>query len=214
MMRRDIWRNESNLYHTTCHATGEKVLSMYGPHSHVRVYKNEYWWSDAWSAYEHGTDFDFDRPFFDQVHELFLKVPIYATSTTFSTIENSPYINRATSVKNSHLSFDIGMSEDMLYCSAVVGCYRCVDCYDVYRCSDCYEVVSCNGCNQCRYLLRCDDCLDCEYSRDLKNCQHCFGCVNLVGKQYHFNNTPCTPEEYDRRVAKVRQSRTSKEILS
>jgi len=200
MIRRDIWRNESSLHHRTCAATGDVVISMYHEESGISVYKNEYWWSDAWSAYDYGREFDFNRPFFDQIHELNLAVPAFATSSTYSTIENSPYINRATGLKNCHLTFNANESEDMYYCSAVTKSYSCADCFNIVACEHCYELVSCRRCTSSQFLTNCQDCSDCAYGRDLRNCQNCFGCVNLTGKSYCFNNEQLSQQEYENKL--------------
>src|SRR3989338_2985453 len=73
-------RNEWKLYHRTCDATGEKILSAYPPDSPYTVYRNDIWWGDSWDALDYGMDFDFNRPFFDQFFELQKKVPREGTS--------------------------------------------------------------------------------------------------------------------------------------
>lgn len=141
-------------------------------------------------------DVSFDTPFYEQVGKLQSRVPIYATSTSYSTIENSPYINRATALKNCHLCFNANNSENMLYCRALTNCYGCVDCFDIVDCEHGYELVGCQRCTTSQYLSYCRDCDECFFGRDLSNCQYCFGCVNLSGKKYHFNNEPLSKSEY------------------
>ena len=73
--RRAYYRNELNLYHRNCDATGDDVVTMYRPETKVIIYKPDYWWSDKWSPLDYGKQFDFSRPFFEQFHDLQLKVP-------------------------------------------------------------------------------------------------------------------------------------------
>jgi len=51
------------------------MLAMFSPETPLKVYKNEYWKSDAWDPLEYGREYDFSRPFFEQFGELFKSIP-------------------------------------------------------------------------------------------------------------------------------------------
>ena len=98
---------------------------------------------------------------------------------------------------------------------ACVACERCVACDSCTFCTDSERLIRCNFCVRC---VQCSDSLHCRGSRGLNNCQHCidsencstssylvrsialsncsycFGCVGLVGKDFHILN-----ERYERR---------------
>lgn len=57
------FRNASSLYHRKCDATGTDIISMFSPDKPYKVYKSDYWYSDAWDALSYGQDFDFNRLF-------------------------------------------------------------------------------------------------------------------------------------------------------
>ncbi len=75
LQRRLSWRNERKLYKRDCDATGKTIVSIYSPDKPLKVYHQDFWWSDAWNPLDYGRDFDFNRPFFEQFDELFRDVP-------------------------------------------------------------------------------------------------------------------------------------------
>ncbi|WP_225154321.1 hypothetical protein, partial [Bradyrhizobium sp. NBAIM08] len=69
--RRMAFRNERNLYHRKCDATGKTVVSHFSPDKSVNVYSKAAWWSDDWDPHSFARPIDFSRPFFEQFAELF-----------------------------------------------------------------------------------------------------------------------------------------------
>src|SRR3989338_7079001 len=78
MMRRMAWRNERALYKGVCKATGKQIITCFAPDSGMTVYDRDYWWSDAWDAFDFGEEVDFSRPFLKQFSEFIRKVPMPA----------------------------------------------------------------------------------------------------------------------------------------
>src|SRR3989339_432494 len=74
-IRRMAFRNIRHPYIRVCDATKKKIFTLMPPDSPQPVYDNEYWRSDNWDAFDYGVDYDFSRPFFDQIRELYNKVP-------------------------------------------------------------------------------------------------------------------------------------------
>lgn len=96
-------RNERTLYTRKCDATGKTIISIYSPDSPYKAYKADYWHSDKWDPLSYGRDFDFNRPFFEQFHELKIQVPRLALSNINPV--NSDYCNMCVGNKNSYMIF-------------------------------------------------------------------------------------------------------------
>ena len=69
------FRNMRHLYARICDATGAKIFTLMPPDNPMPVYDNRYWNSDNWNPLDYGKDYDFTRPFFDQIRDLYNKVP-------------------------------------------------------------------------------------------------------------------------------------------
>src|SRR3989344_2559557 len=86
--RRASFRNERTLYKQTCKLCNRSVITMYSPESGVTVYCNDCWASDKWDPKNYAKEYDPDRPFFDQLKELFLATPQSATYSSAGTGTN------------------------------------------------------------------------------------------------------------------------------
>ena len=73
--RRMSWRNDRTFYVRKCDLTGDQMISLYPEGTKFPVYHPTAWYSDKWDPLDYGQDYDFSRPFFEQWHELMLKVP-------------------------------------------------------------------------------------------------------------------------------------------
>lgn len=200
--RRLAYRNERSLYTRKCDMTGETIISIYSPDKPYKVYGHDAWWSDRWDGRDYGKEFDFTRPFFDQMNELLLEVPRPNTVNMFS--ENSLYSNHAAYNKNCYMVVNIGWCEDCLYISNY--CIKdkdCVDCLAVRESEQCYMSVNTTKASYSQYLLDCDTCSDCYFCYDCRGCQNCFGCHNLRQKQYCIYNKQYSKEEYQAKLAEV-----------
>ncbi len=113
MRRRLSFRHGGKLHHVTCGLTGKKIISMYEPSSAFPIYEQNAWWSDGWSGFSFGRDFDFNHPFFPQLAALSAEVPHISLVST--NCENSYYTNHALSLKSCYLLFGATNDEDCLY---------------------------------------------------------------------------------------------------
>ncbi len=129
--RRYAWRNERNLYHRTCGLCRKKIVSMYSEDKPFPVYCPDCWWGDGWEATDHGRDFDFSRPFFEQFLELQKDVPRIGLYIVNS--ENCEYCNFVGDCKNSYLIFGSVYSEDCMYGSPYYS-KNCVDSLLIREC--------------------------------------------------------------------------------
>ena len=93
IVRRMSWRNERTLYHRKCDATGKDIITMFAPEQPLVVYERDYWWSGKWDQLKSGRDYNFSKPFFQQLKELNFSLPW--PSRSIRGMVNSDYCNQA-----------------------------------------------------------------------------------------------------------------------
>src|SRR3989344_9603245 len=172
LKRRLITGNERNFYHDTCGLCSKKIISVYAPGHAFPVYCNECWWGDGWNPEKFGQDYDWNKPFFSQFHDLFSKVPrpqLLATSVT-----NCSYCNYVAAGKNCYLCFGSIEVEDCLYGSPYESKF-CVDTYLARECEFCYECIDCEKLSHCVFAQDCANSINLVSCFDCKNCQDCIG---------------------------------------
>lgn len=196
--RRLAWRNERVLHKRTCSGTGRTIIGMYPQDTTFPVYDHSYFFSDKWSAFSYGRDFDFGRPFFDQFYDL-MKVTPRVVNWSVSN-ENSEYGNLASWNKNCYLCFEADNNRDCQYCDYSFRCVNVIDSSYAVECELCYQCTDILKCYNLRYSLNCKDCSDSWFLKNCIGCQHCFGCVNLRNSQYYFLNEKLTKEEYQEKI--------------
>ncbi len=199
--RRLAFRNERNLYWRTCDGTGERILSVFHPDRSIKAYKVDYWYSDAWDPLEHGRDFDFSRPFFEQFKELIYDVPQLSRSVTAN--ENCDYVNQCGWCKDCYLVFEANDNQDCMYGNYISESKDCVDGTMVINSQLCYECVTVIGSYNLNYSIQSGNCSDSWFLLSCRACRDCFGCVNLTNKQYCFFNEQLSKEEYEKRMSQI-----------
>ncbi|HLD32657.1 MAG TPA: hypothetical protein VJB10_03655 [Candidatus Peribacteraceae bacterium] len=194
-VRRLNERNARNLYRRKCDLTGKEFIS---PYSDVPfpVYHPDVWFSDDWDDLKYGRDIDWNRPFFDQLLELFHCVPHQGQFICPGTLENSEYVNCAGYLKDCYLVAETDYNEKCLYGNRVFHNISVVDCSNIYESELCYECIDCTKCHSCRYCIDCLNCSDCFAMRNCIGCRDCIGCMNLRQKQYMLFNEQLSKEEY------------------
>ena len=189
------FRNEWKLYPRKCDATGDPILSAYSADSPYTVYNNSHWWSDKWDPLKYGRDFDFNRPFFEQLKELQLEVPREGTSVFNS--ENCEYNSHIRESKNCYLNSLVYRCEDLYYSAWAV---NDKDVFDSFLTNDstlCYYCIYVNKSYNCVMLEESENCNDCYFSYQLRGCDNCIFSSNLANKSYHAFNKPCSKEEFE-----------------
>ncbi len=199
MRRRMAQRNQSTLYVRKSDLSGKQIVSMYRPGTDWKVYDQDEWWGDAWSGLDHGRDFDFNRPFFDQLFELKKAVP-HMSLQTINT-ENSYYNNYTLGMRDCYLVFGGGDDENCLYGRQINRSKNCVDCLVVNSCEHCYEGTSSSQCYQCFYFKNCQGCSFSMFLEDSISCTNCIACFGLVRKEYCIQNQFVGKENYEKFVA-------------
>lgn len=193
--RRLGFRNERKLYHRKCDLSGKQIITMYSQDKPYKVYDQKEWWSDKWDGLSYGQEFNFNKSFFEQFKELFLKVP--HISLINKEHENSEYCNFALRNKNSYLLFTSAECEDSYYSNRAWKSKNISDCSNVLQCELGYELIDSNNCYHCSWLQNCSNCSDCLWGYNLKNCRHCFNCCNLNNASYCIDNKPVSKEAYE-----------------
>jgi CxxC-x17-CxxC domain-containing protein len=195
--RRLAFRNERKLYHRTSDISGKEIICMFAPGNPYKVCDQDEWWSDEWDPMEYGQDFDFDRPFFDQLLELNLAVPHPSLNT--QNVENSYYTNFSLNVRNSYLVYGVTDAEDCLYGKFVITAKDVLDSLSVYSCERCYEGIASQECYNCKYFLNCQNCSDCLMVEECMSCKNCMLCFGLRNKQYCYLNQEIGKEAYEQK---------------
>lgn len=192
--RRLLFRNGRNLYRRTCNRTGDPIISIYAPEKPYTVYKADVWWSDAWDPFSYGQEIDWRRPFFEQFHELQLKVPRLALTNIKP--ENSDYCNMTEGNKNCYLLFGGDFNEDCLY--GVLGMHNrsCIDCDLSNHNELCYFLGDSYECYGTQFAFDSKTCKDCAFISDCIGCNDCILCTNLVKQSYCIRNEQLSKEEY------------------
>lgn len=196
--RRFIFWNGHHLFLANDALTGKKIFSAYPKNAGLKLYENEYWWSDGWDPLTYGKAYDFSRPFLTQFRELFYVVPW--SSRQIWNLNASEYSNNASRLKNCYLCFDCDQSEN---CAYATGFRHCRDSFELDQCNYlelCYELVSSDHNYKTFFSFDCDNCRNVWFSYQCRNCSNCFGCVNLKNKQYHIFNKPYEREEYEKKI--------------
>ena len=196
--RRMTFRSGRRLYKRHVEFSDKEAFSPFPPDSPGKVVDEAYWWSDKWDPMEYGQEYDFSRPFFEQLRVLQLAVPVPHRRVINGV--NSDYCENAVDIKNCYLCFNAGFTENALYSESINGCKECVDTLKVESCELSYELFNCQRCFRAIFSSHCSDCIDVAFSINLSGCQNCFGCVNLRNKRFHIFNKPYSREEYLRIV--------------
>lgn len=197
------FRNRVHLYRTVCSFSQKRIFSGIPPEKNFNVYDVDVWESDQWSGLDYGVDYDFSRPFFEQIAQLFKRVPIPNLSVVKSTMENCDYANGITSAKNSYLLFAASRCEDCFFSRMVNDSKNMIDCVMCMFSELCYDCRDVMNCYHLKFSEHCHTCSDSYFLYNCHGCSNCYGCTNLMNKQYYFYNEKCSKEEYQRRVAAI-----------
>jgi hypothetical protein len=199
-MRRMSFRNERNLYKRKCDKTGKDIISVYSPDSPHKVFEHSLWYSDDFNAMEYGQDYDFSKPFFEQMRDFMLKMPW--PSLRIENSQNCDYNNDVGRSKDCYLCARTHQSTNALYGYRVNKSRDCVDCMQVFEASEfLYECIECIACSFVSFSMFSENCSNSSMLLNCKNCLDCFMCTNLRNKQYCFKNEQLTKEEYIKRMA-------------
>ncbi|OGJ42610.1 hypothetical protein A3B60_00815 [Candidatus Peregrinibacteria bacterium RIFCSPLOWO2_01_FULL_39_12] len=192
--RRQMFRNDRVFYNRKCDLTGKQFISIFAPGSSYKIYHPDAWYGDKWNAMDFGRDYDFNRPFFEQLNELMHDVPRLGIDIV--NCENSYYCNFCSDDKDCYLDIAGEANRDSYFNLFVKYSKDTVDCTFVYNSELCYECINCYDCYNVQNSMYCENCSDCYFCFDLKGCKNCIFSHGLRSKEYHIFNEKKTKEEY------------------
>ncbi len=192
--RRMSFRNERNFYYRKCDLCAKQIISIYRPDSPHTVYCNACWWSDKWDPMAHGQEIDWNRPFFDQMKELQLKVPRLALLQKNS--ENCDFTNHCENNRNCYMCVDTADSEDVFFSKWILSCRDCADSYNIEKSELCYSAQYQVGAYKNIHCFLSDYCRDSSFLYNCKSCEDCFMSSNLQHKKFYAYNQQLTEEQY------------------
>lgn len=198
LRKRLMFRGKHQFFWANCHATGQRLLSIYPSSCNFPVIGIEHWGSKSLDAIQFGIEYDCRLGFFDQLLRLWMKVPRPVCS--LSQVIDVRAVHNAFDVKRSFLVFDAHHIENCCYCVGVWESKNCVDCLNIYGCAFCYECVDCHQCFRLRWSEHCVDCRDSYFLNNCYGCNCCIFCSNLRDKQYCVFNEQVSPEQYEQLV--------------
>lgn len=164
MQRRLSHRNERFYYKRKCDATQKEIMSTFQPNSPFKVFEQNYWWSDKWSGFEYGREFDFSKNFFSQYAELMKEVPIIALLNDNNVASsNCEYSFDCWYASNCYFVTCAWRMQDCMYCSFVLSDMKnCVDCSGpITNMENCYECIYCKNVHSSQYLENSNSCDHC-----------------------------------------------------
>ncbi|KKQ03984.1 MAG: hypothetical protein US12_C0009G0014 [Parcubacteria group bacterium GW2011_GWA2_36_24] len=135
------------------------------------------------SLYKQNCDLcNFSKNFFEQLGELFKKIPRRALYQDFAV--NSEYTNQAVYIKNCYLCFGGHHYEDSSYCAQNFYLKNCLDVDFSHKSELCFDSIVLNNCFRVRFGYYSENCLDSWFIYNCRNCSDCVGCTNLIGKTH------------------------------
>jgi hypothetical protein len=196
--RRFAARDFRVLYKRKSDWSGKIIFSIFPQSSPYKVYETDIWWSDKWDPMQYGQEYDFKRPFFEQIRELSLKVP--QPAQTMWNAVNSDYCTGSNNLKNCYLVFVATNDEDCMYSSWINKTKNSIDVTRIESSEECYESFGLIKSHRVFFSSDCEECVDVWFSKDLQGCMNCIGCINLRNKQYYIFNQSYSKDEYQKKL--------------
>lgn len=195
--------NEMNLYRGECDLCHRFTLTQFPPTQPRQLnYCRECWHSDKWDPCDYGRNFNFNRPFFEQICDLQRATPAQALHID-GTVQNSDYMHYAGSSKNSYLICHADFCDECYYGYGFKKNVSCVDGFYNLHCELCYDCVDVHKCYDLKACQDCSRCFSGAFLHDCIGCKNCFLSVGLRNKEYYFENKQLTKEEYLKRVSQI-----------
>ncbi len=159
------------------------------------VYCSECFNGDQWDPYTYAIDYSFSKNFFEQICELFNKVPRYY-KYGFGNLINSEYTNYTKDNKNAYLSYSVTGCEDVAYSAIIDNSKNSIDCLAVMNVESSSYCVDVEKSYNVHHVIQSINCVDSFFLYDCANCTNCCLSSNLRNKQYYFKNQRMSKEDY------------------
>ena len=202
MIRRMVWRNVRSLYKRNCGLCDKSLVSMYSDKDTAPVYCTECWYGDKWSPFSYGKDYDFLKPFFEQLRDLFNKAPRFYVYHMGNLIR-SDFTNFSIDNKDCYLTYSAVGNENIRYSEIIDKSKNSSDCYSVQKVENCSYNIDCEANYNTHYAVKSRNCVDSHFIFDCVNCQNCCLSSNLRNQNYVFKNNKLTKEEYREAIEKL-----------
>ena len=197
MIRRMMWRNVRSLNKRECFFCNKNLISMYSERDGVPVVCTDCFFGNKWDPFIYGKDYDFSRPFFEQLKNSINTIPrLY--SYKFGNLVNSEYTNFSKDNKNAYLCYSAVGNEDVMYGEVIDASKNTLDSYAVLNVQGCYYNVDCEANYNTHYAIKSNSCLDSLFLFDCVNCTNCFMSYNLRNQKYFYKNKKYSKEEYEK----------------
>lgn len=113
--------------------------------------------------------------------------------------------------KNCFMCFNGGKSKDCLYCyDEALSSKDCTDCSHVLQSELVYNSMSIDN----SYNVNCSwwvvNSNNCEYGFCNNGCSNCFGCVNVMRREYNILNRPYSKDDYFKKVDEIKRDLSAK----
>ncbi|MFH1536735.1 MAG: hypothetical protein ABID45_01975, partial [Patescibacteria group bacterium] len=204
LMNRLTSRNAKNLYKRKCDFSGKEILSQYHASHPFPVYETDIWFGDKWDALDYGQDFDFSRPFFNQIRELEDKVPHMSRFIISGTLDNSEYTNCTGYLKNCYLIGESDYDEECYYGNRIYHSKNVLDSSVIYKSELLYECLDCYSCFNLFFSSNCRGCHDSYFLYDCKSCKNCLGCINQRYGEYMILNKKYSKQDYESKAKELK----------
>lgn len=179
------------LYKRKCNKTGKDMISVFDENCPHPVWHREEWIKNANPP---SAEYNPDRPFFDQLWELFKTCPI--SHNTGAGNENCEYTDDWWYGKNCYLCHSGLNCEDLSYCYRVLKSRDCQFCVFSFNSELSVDLINCTDCYNSTYAVDSRQCRDSAFLFDCRNCSNCLFCWNLRNKEYCINNKQLTKEQF------------------
>lgn len=203
---RAIWRNETRLYTgRMCGLCQKSIVTMYNPKLPYVVYCTACYRGDSWDPKSYGMEYDYSKPFFEQLKELILRVPksmLYSPSGN-GVSTNSEFTNCVGGLKNCYFCFNCSTLEDSMYSRGITYSTETLDSYFGIKLDRCYETVNTQNSSGVTHAKNTISSVDCHFMTNCSGCTNCFGCVNLRNKSYCFFNEQLSKESYQEKMGEI-----------
>ncbi len=199
--------NIRKVFERKCDITNKKLLSAYDPESPQTIIDAKLWSSDKFDAMNYGQDFDFSKPFFEQLFDFFYKVPLQ--HNVIINGENCDYCNWILNCSNCYMSYDVIESQNILYSYLILKSNDIVESFNIKKSQHCYSSVWLTNCYKLLYSIGCQDSRDSYFLADCKGCKNCFFCIWLNNQEYCIENKQYSKEDYKKKLSQIEFNKRS-----
>lgn len=202
--RRLVFKNYFSLFKRKDVVDGKGIISIFPPESPYPVCSQERWWGDSWSPLDFGQEYDPGLPIFTQIGQIREKTPVPALDNAYLLLENSEYINGNGASKDCYLVSNGANNEKCLYGWFIFKSTNILDANYITECENCSYSQHLWKCYDVHYSWDTSESRNSRYIFSCEWCQYILGCVGLRNQKYQILNTPCTKEEFEDTLKKIK----------